>query len=132
MDNERRKSNADENTIRNLQKVIEEKEKVALEHKNKHLNELKFLKQEIDEERKKSFADETKIRKLEEILAQKLREEENQRKHVSELMRKSDLNMEELRMLKQVLDEERRKSVLDQNLIKKLEGVIKTQVAQLN
>lgn len=34
-------------------------------------------------------------------------------------------------MLKQVLDEERRKSVLDQNLIKKLEGVIKDQVSQL-
>lgn len=46
-------------------------------------------------------------------------------------MRKSELGIEELRMLKQVLDEERRKSVLDQNLIKKLQGVIKNQVSQL-
>lgn len=41
------------------------------------------------------------------------------------------MNVEELRALKQVLDEERRKSVLDQNLIKKLEGVIKGQLTQL-
>ena len=49
-----------------------------------------------------------------------MKEDENQRKHISDLMRKSELGIEELRMLKQVLDEERRKSVLDQNLIKKL------------
>ena len=104
---------------------------MADEHKNRHLNELKFLKEEIENERKKSFADEGKIRKLEEILAEKVRESEEHRRYVAELMRKSDLNVEELRVLGQVLEEERRKSVLDQNLIKKLESVIKDQVGQI-
>lgn len=46
-------------------------------------------------------------------------------------MRKSDLNENELKLIKQVLDEERRKSTLDQNLIRKLEAVIKDQMGQI-
>ena len=127
----RRKSNVDENTIRNLKKVIDEKEKIAAEHSNKHLNELKFLQNEIEAERRKSMVDEAKVRKLEEMLGEKLKEAESQKMALGELMRKSNLNEEEMRMIKQALDDERRKSLADQGLVKKLEGVIKHQMGQL-
>ncbi len=70
------------------------------------------------------MADETKIKKLEDMLKEKISIAEAQKNQILELARKTDLNENEIRMLQQEIDKERRKSMADVAMIKKLEGVI--------
>lgn len=124
LDKERRKSMADEATIKRLEKLIAEKIKFAEDNENRYVNEIKILRNEIENERRKSMADETKIKKLEEMLQEKLKLADTQKQQILELARKTDLNENEIKMLQAEIDKERRKSMADVAMIKKLEAVI--------
>ena len=124
LDKERRKSMADEATIKRLEKLIAEKVKFAEDNENRYVNESKILRNEIENERRKSMADETKIKKLEEMLQEKLKLADTQKQQILELARKTALNENEIKMLQAEIDKERRKSMADVAMIKKLEAVI--------
>ena len=74
IDQERRKSTADENLVARLENLLAEKIKIIDENKKKGNlleNDLKDLADALDGERKKSVADEATIRRLEGDLKKK-------------------------------------------------------------
>ncbi len=66
------------------------------------------------------MADEGKIKEIQKYLNEKIKEANDYNKKVGDMARKSDLNDEEVRFLKEEIDKERRKSTADENLVKKL------------
>lgn len=71
IDKERRKSSADEGTIKKLEYILAEKLRIIQEGAQRNTaleSEIVDLRNEIEKERNKSLADEATIRKLETIL----------------------------------------------------------------
>lgn len=94
IEDERRKSLADERKIQEMQKLLDQKVKLANEMngqvavyaKKEQEDEqaIRFLKEEIQKERRKSTADQGVIKKLEQLVAEKTRViEENKRRNTS-------------------------------------------------
>lgn len=75
IEKERRKSSADENTIKKLEYILAEKMRL-LQDKDARAsnleNDIESLRNELDNERKKSLVDEATIRKLENELKRKV------------------------------------------------------------
>ena len=77
IENERRKSTADQGLIRKLQKLVDEKSRQTEEDKRRQTSlesEIKAIQEELARERNKSLADEATIKKLEDLLRKKVQE----------------------------------------------------------
>ena len=127
IEKERNKSMADESVIRKLEGILNEKNK-QLEGNSKIKKQsddaIEELRQLLDDERRKSMADEGQIHGIQNILNMKIKEANDFNKKVNDMSRKSDLNDQEVRFLKEEIDKERRKSSADENLVKKLEYLL--------
>lgn len=110
LDKERRKSLADEATIKRLERVIEDQTKNTRD-------QVAMLQAEIEKERRKSMADEAAIRKMEQVLNEKVY-------FLNESDKKHKLANDEIEFLKQEIDKERRKSMQDEATIRKLEQIL--------
>lgn len=127
IDNERRKSTADDNLIKRLETLLAEKIKIIDEHKTKDNaleDDLRNLASALDGERKKSLADEATIRKLENDLKKKNDEANRKQEQFYKAAEQVNLTENEINFLKGELEQERRKSTVDQNRIRKFEQVL--------
>lgn len=127
IDNERRKSTADDNLIKRLETLLAEKIKIIDEHKSKDNaleDDLRNLASALDGERKKSLADEATIRKLENDLKKKNDEANRKQEQFYKAAEQVNLTENEINFLKGELEQERRKSTVDQNRIRKFEQVL--------
>lgn len=118
---------ADEATIRKLENILNEKMKQIDAHnqaRNKNDDAVQELRQLLDEERRKSMVDEGRVKEIQKVLNEKIKEANDYNKKISDMARKSDMNDEEVRFLKDEIDKERRKSTADENLVKKLEFLL--------
>ena len=71
------------------------------------------MRQLLEEERRKSLADEGRIQEIQKVLNAKIKEANDFNKKINDMGRKSDMNDEEVRLLKEQIDNERRKSTAD-------------------
>ena len=70
------------------------------------------------------MADEGKIQEIQKILNAKVKEANDFNRKLNDMARKSDVNDQEVRFLKEQIDNERRKSSADENLIQRLESLL--------
>ncbi len=70
------------------------------------------------------MVDEGKVKEIQKILNEKIKEANQFNKKVGEMSRKSDMNDQEVKFLKDQIDKQRRKSTADENLVKKLEFLL--------
>lgn len=70
------------------------------------------------------MVDEGKIKEINKALNEKLKEANEFTKKLNQKARKSDLNDNQVRFLKEAIEKERRKSTADQALLKKLQFVL--------
>ena len=127
IDKERRKSTADENLVKKLEHLLAEKIKIIDEDKKKESSlegDLRNFSNALDGERKKSLADEATIRKLEADLKRKTDEANKKQEHFYKAAEEIKLTENEINFLRGELDNERRKSTVDQNRIRKFEEVL--------
>ena len=123
IEKERNKSMADEATIRKLEGILKEKLKQIEGNTNarqKNDDAISELRQLLDDERRKSMVDEGKVKEIQRILNEKIKEANEFSKRLNDMGRKSDMNDQEVRFLKEQIEKERRKSTADENLVKKL------------
>ena len=82
------------------------------------------IQEELEKERNKSLVDEATIRKLEEMLSKRVQELDSRHNDMEQAAEKIQVAEEELNFLKNQLDNERRKSTVDQNKLRKFEAII--------
>lgn len=70
------------------------------------------------------MVDEGRVKEIQKVLNEKLKEANEFNKKVNEMSRKSDMNDQEVKFLKDEIEKERRKSTADENLVKKLEFLL--------
>ena len=129
IEKERRKSSADENAIKKMEYILAEKMRLIQDKdaRNSNLeNDIEAIRNELDSERKKSLVDEATIRKLETELKRKVEEANRKQEQFYDAAEKIKLTENEIHFLKDELENERRKSTVDQNRIKKFEMVLNT------
>ncbi len=107
---------ADEATIRKLDGILKQKLKQIdgnSQVRQKNDVAIQELRQLLDDERRKSMADEGKIKEIEKVLNNKVKEANQFNRKLNDMSRKSDMNDQEVRFLKEQIDKERRKSSAD-------------------
>ena len=107
---------ADEATIRKLDGILKQKLKQIdgnSQVRQKNDVAIQELRQLLDDERRKSMADEGKIKEIEKVLNNKVKEANQFNRKLNDMSRKSDMNDQEVRFLKEQIDTERRKSSAD-------------------
>jgi peptidoglycan hydrolase CwlO-like protein len=127
IEKERRKSTADDNLVRKLEHLLAEKIKIIDESKQKETSletDLRDLANALDGERKKSLADEATIRKLETEYKKKTEEANRKQEQFYKAAEAIKLTENEIGFLRGELDNERRKSSVDQNRLKKFEEML--------
>lgn len=107
---------ADQATIRKLDGILKQKLKQIdgnSQIRQKNDVAIQELRQLLDDERRKSMADEGKIKEIEKVLNNKVKEANQFNRKLNDMSRKSDMNDQEVRFLKEQIDKERRKSSAD-------------------
>ena len=107
---------ADEATILKLDGILKQKLKQIdgnSQVRQKNDVAIQELRQLLDDERRKSMADEGKIKEIEKVLNNKVKEANQFNRKLNDMSRKSDMNDQEVRFLKEQIDKERRKSSAD-------------------
>ena len=97
LENERRKSQADQARINKMERMIGDKEKQLEKAQDDFLSKdknIRKLEQALDDERRKSMLDEQRIRELESQIEQKYNEANENYQNYLALQRKSELTQE--------------------------------------
>ena len=111
LENERRKSTADQNRIRKFEEILQQKQRALDEAENEFLrrdSNIRDLEQALAEERRKSMLDEGRIKQLEGELQRRVQEAGENYKNMMAAQRKSELTLEEIEKLKAEMERERR------------------------
>lgn len=127
IEKERRKSTADQGLVKKLEFLLAEKIKIIDENRGKTAaleDDLQKVGEILEGERQKSVADEATIRKLEAELKNKTTEANRQQEHFYKAAEQIQLTGNELEFLRGELDNERRKSSVDQNRLQKFERLL--------
>lgn len=104
IEKERNKSMADEATIRKLEGILKEKLKQIEGNNNtrqKNDDAISELRQLLDDERRKSMLDEGKVKEIQRVLNEKVKEANEFNRRLNDMARKSDMNDQEVRFLKE-------------------------------
>lgn len=111
LEDERRKSLADQGKIDKMEKLIRDKENQLDKAHDDFLSKdknIRKLENALEDERRKSMLDEQRIRELESEIEQKYQEANENYQNYLALQRKSELTLEEIERLKNEMERERR------------------------